>query len=59
MLAHVLAAAALALPASQAQQQLSIRPFAQGLSALTAVASGAARAKLEQFAAVTHKLKAA
>ena len=39
MLAHVLAAAALALPASQAQQQLSIRPFAQGLSALTAVAS--------------------
>jgi hypothetical protein len=39
VLAHVLAAAALALPASQAQQQLSIRPFAQGLSALTAVAS--------------------
>jgi glucose/arabinose dehydrogenase len=39
VLAHVLVAAALALPASQAQQQLSIRPFAQGLSALTAVAS--------------------
>jgi len=39
VLAHVLAAAALALPASQGQQALSLRPFAQGLSALTAIAS--------------------
>jgi glucose/arabinose dehydrogenase len=39
MLAEVLAAAALVLPASQAQQELSVRPFARGLSALTAVAS--------------------
>jgi len=33
------AAAALIVPASQTQQQLSVRPFARGLSALTAVAS--------------------
>ena len=39
MLAQVLAAAALVLPAAQAQQELSVRPFAQGLSALTAIAS--------------------
>src|SRR2546428_10745693 len=39
MLADVLAAAALVLPGSQAQQELSVRPFAQGLSALTAIAS--------------------
>jgi glucose/arabinose dehydrogenase len=39
VLAHVLAAAAVALPAAQAQQELSVRPFAQGLSALTAIAS--------------------
>ena len=39
MLAHVLAATALALPGSQAQQQLSLQPFAQGLSGLTAIAS--------------------
>jgi glucose/arabinose dehydrogenase len=39
MIAHVLAAAALASPSSQVQQQLSVRPFAGGLSALTALAS--------------------
>jgi glucose/arabinose dehydrogenase len=39
MIAHVLAAAALLAPASQAQQQLSVRPFARGLSSLTAIAS--------------------
>jgi glucose/arabinose dehydrogenase len=39
MLAEVLAAAALVLPASQAQQELSVRPFARGLSPLTAIAS--------------------
>jgi glucose/arabinose dehydrogenase len=39
VLAHVLAAASLALPASQGQQAFSLRPFAQGLSALTAIAS--------------------
>jgi glucose/arabinose dehydrogenase len=39
MLAQVLAAAALVLHASHAQQELSVRPFAHGLSALTAIAS--------------------
>src|SRR5437773_6536961 len=39
MLAEVLAAATLVLPASQAQQELSVRPYAKGLSALTAIAS--------------------
>ncbi|HEY8630696.1 MAG TPA: hypothetical protein VIL73_09220, partial [Gaiellaceae bacterium] len=39
MLAEVIAAAALSLPASQAQQQLSVRPYASGLSALTGIAS--------------------
>jgi glucose/arabinose dehydrogenase len=39
VLAHFLAAVAVALPGSQAQQQLSARPFASGLSALTAIAS--------------------
>ncbi|HEU5278465.1 MAG TPA: PQQ-dependent sugar dehydrogenase [Gaiellaceae bacterium] len=39
MLAHVLAAAALVVPSAQAQSQLSLRPFASGLSALTALAS--------------------
>jgi len=42
MLAEVLAAAALVLPGSQAQQELSVRPFARGLSALTAIASTSA-----------------
>jgi glucose/arabinose dehydrogenase len=42
MIAHLLAAAALASPSSQAQQQLSVQPFASGLSALTAVAATAA-----------------
>src|SRR6266542_3362061 len=40
MIAPILAAAfALSAPSSGAQQQLSIRPFARGLSALTAIAS--------------------
>ncbi|MBA3735877.1 MAG: PQQ-dependent sugar dehydrogenase [Actinobacteria bacterium] len=39
MLAHVLAAVALVLPVSQAQQQLSVRPFAKGLTALTGITS--------------------
>jgi glucose/arabinose dehydrogenase len=39
MLAEILAAVALVLPASQAQQELSVRPYARGLSPLTAIAS--------------------
>jgi glucose/arabinose dehydrogenase len=39
MLAHVFAAAALVLPGSQAQQELSVKPFAHGLTGLTAIAS--------------------
>ncbi len=39
MVAPLLAAAALLVPAAQVQQQLSVRPFATGLSALTAIAS--------------------
>jgi glucose/arabinose dehydrogenase len=39
VLAHVLAATALLAPASQAQQELSARPYARGLSAITAIAS--------------------
>jgi len=39
VLAHVLAAAAIVVPASQARQELSVQPFADGLSALTAIAS--------------------
>jgi glucose/arabinose dehydrogenase len=39
MLAPLLAAAALLVPATQAQEQLSVRPFASGLGALTAIAS--------------------
>jgi len=39
MLAEVLAAAALVLPGSQVQHELSVRPYASGLSALTAIAS--------------------
>jgi glucose/arabinose dehydrogenase len=39
VLAHVLAAVALLPPASQAQQELSARPYARGLSAITAIAS--------------------
>jgi glucose/arabinose dehydrogenase len=39
VLAHVLAAVALLAPASQAQQELSARPYARGLSAITAIAS--------------------
>jgi glucose/arabinose dehydrogenase len=40
MLAHVLAAAvALAVPNATAKQQLSIQPFASGLTAVTAIAS--------------------
>jgi glucose/arabinose dehydrogenase len=39
MIAPFLAAVALAVPTAHAQQQLSIRPFASGLSALTALAS--------------------
>jgi glucose/arabinose dehydrogenase len=43
MIAPVLAAAvALSVPSSPAQQQLSIRPFASGLSALTAIAATSA-----------------
>src|SRR5439155_25046492 len=39
MVAPLLAAAALLVPATQTQQQLSLQPFATGLGALTAVAS--------------------
>ena len=39
MIAQVLAAVALLAPTSQAQQQLSLRPYASGLSAITAIAS--------------------
>ena len=39
MLAEVLAAAALVLPSAQAQQELSVRPYASGLSALTGISS--------------------
>jgi glucose/arabinose dehydrogenase len=39
MLASLLAAAALVVPASQAQQQFSVRTFADGLDPLTAIAS--------------------
>src|SRR5437762_192454 len=39
MIAPLLAAAALVVPTSANQQQLSLRPFARGLSALTAIAS--------------------
>src|SRR6476659_1097500 len=39
MLAEVLAAVALVLPGAQAHQELSMRPYASGLSALTAIAS--------------------
>src|SRR5438094_1322741 len=39
MIAPLLAAAALVVPGSQAQQQVSLQPFAQGLSGLTAIGS--------------------
>ena len=39
MLAEVLAAAALVLPGAQAQQELSVRPYASGLSDLTGISS--------------------
>jgi glucose/arabinose dehydrogenase len=39
MLAEILAAAALVLPGAQAQQELSVRPYASGLSDLTGIAS--------------------
>jgi glucose/arabinose dehydrogenase len=39
MIASLLAAAALIVPGAQTQQQLSVRPFARGLSPLTAIAS--------------------
>jgi glucose/arabinose dehydrogenase len=39
VLAHVIAAVALMLPSAHTQQQLSVRPFASGLSGLTAIAS--------------------
>ena len=39
MLAPLLAAGALLVPATQAQEQLSLRPFASGLGELTAIAS--------------------
>jgi glucose/arabinose dehydrogenase len=42
VLAHVLAAAALFLPAAQAQHELTLRPFARGLSPVTAIASNKA-----------------
>jgi glucose/arabinose dehydrogenase len=42
MFASLLAAAALIVPGSHARQQLSLQPFAQGLEALTAIASTAA-----------------
>jgi glucose/arabinose dehydrogenase len=38
MLAEVLAAVALVVPGAQAQQELSVRPYASGLSALTGIA---------------------
>src|SRR5213592_4036302 len=39
MIAPLLAAAVLLVPGADAQQELSVRPFARGLSALTAIAS--------------------
>src|SRR6266542_149625 len=39
MIAPLLAAAVLLVPGGNAQQELSVRPFARGLSALTAIAS--------------------
>src|SRR5437660_5811433 len=39
MIAPLLAAAALVVPSSDARQELSVQPFADGLSALTAIAS--------------------
>src|SRR5437870_9289541 len=39
MIAPLLAAAALVAPASDAQHELSVRPFARGLGPLTAIAS--------------------
>ncbi len=42
MLAYVLAALALISPATQAQHELSLHPFARGLSAVTAIASNRA-----------------
>src|SRR6266581_4887994 len=39
MVAHFLAVVALAVPAATAQKQVSIQPFASGLSSLTAIAS--------------------
>jgi glucose/arabinose dehydrogenase len=39
VLAHLLAAVALLSPATQARQELSLRPFASGLSGVTAIAS--------------------
>jgi glucose/arabinose dehydrogenase len=39
MIAPILVAAAVIVPTSQSQQQLSVRPFAQGLTPLTAIAS--------------------
>jgi glucose/arabinose dehydrogenase len=42
MIAHVLAAVALIAPSAHAQQELSLRPYARGLSAITAIASNKA-----------------
>jgi glucose/arabinose dehydrogenase len=42
MIAHVLAAVAVLAPTAQAHQQLSLRPYASGLSAITAIASTSA-----------------
>lgn len=42
MLGEVIAAAALLLPGSQAQQELSVRSYADGLSALTGISSNPA-----------------
>jgi glucose/arabinose dehydrogenase len=42
VIAQVLAAVALLTPTGQAQQQLSLRPYASGLSAITAIASNKA-----------------
>ena len=39
MLAEVLAAAALVVPGAQARQELSVQPYADGLSALTGISS--------------------
>ncbi len=39
MLAEIIAAAALVLPGLQAQQELSLRPYASGLSGLTGISS--------------------